>query len=111
MRALFGWFSARLELSSLFLSASMALSLAPLATHATDEFWINTGTITEAPQVDAFNFVNSGVIRIVTSQPFETSNTRNFTNSGSMIGGEGWFFDNAPELVKLRVLEVSNGWE
>lgn len=74
----------------------LALALFPRCAHATDEFFINSGTITTAPQVDALNFVNSGTINILTSLPFETSNTRNFTNSGTMVGGVGWLLDNAP---------------
>lgn len=67
----------------------------PCSIHATDSLWMNSGTITSAPQIDATNFVNSGTIDISTSLPFETSNTRNYTNSGTMICSPGWFFDHA----------------
>jgi hypothetical protein len=80
----------------IWLRVALALSLVPACLHATDAFWINSGTITTPPQVDATNFVNSGTISISTSLPFESSNTRNFTNSGTMSGGPGWFLDDGP---------------
>jgi len=80
----------------LWLGVLLAISLVPVCVRAADPLWINTGTITSAPQVDATNFVNLGTINISTSLPFETSNTRNFTNSGTMTGGPGWFLDNGP---------------
>src|SRR5437016_4585035 len=87
-----GWFRPKPG----WLGALLAVSLFPLCAHGTDEFWINTGFVGLPPQVDAFNFINSGTINIATSLPFETSNTRNFTNSGIMSGQVGWLLDNSP---------------
>ena len=70
--------------------------LLPLAAGATDATWINNGSIVVAPNIDATNFVNNGTINIATTQPFDTSNTRNFTNSGSMSGSVGFRLDTAP---------------
>ena len=62
----------------------------PLAT------WINSGPITTPPQIDATNVVNSGTMNFYTSRPFTTSDTLNFTNSGTMIESAGWIFDCEP---------------
>ena len=78
-----------------------ALFLAP-ATYATDALWTNIGSITVPPQIDAINVVNSGVIDIFTDLPFETSNTQNVTNSGSIYATPGWFFNNAPTTIGER---------
>lgn len=58
-----------------------------------DPLWVNNGVITFPPQVDAINAVNNGLINIATSAPFDTSNTRNFTNNGTMNGAVGFRFD------------------
>jgi hypothetical protein len=78
------------------LGVLLAVSLFPLCAHGTDAFWINTGSIDFPPQIDASNFVNSGTINIATFLPFETSNTHNFTNTGTMTGQVGWLLDNSP---------------
>lgn len=80
----------------------LAVCLAQGSVFATDTIWQNSATITSPPQVDALNFVNSGIINIFTSLPFETSNTRNYTNSGSMSCNPGWFFDDAAPQAGLR---------
>ena len=81
------------------------LMLLPFAAMATDLVYKNTGTITDAnlPQVDAITFVNSGTWNIGTS-PFiyETANTQNYTNSGSMTGSPGWQFDLNPSSTGQR---------
>jgi hypothetical protein len=77
-------------------AALLLAALIPSVTQAADAIWDNTATVTDPPQIDATNFVNSGLIEIFTSLPFETSDTRNYTNSGTMIGSPGWFFYNSP---------------
>jgi hypothetical protein len=82
-----------------------ALLFSPANARATDLIWTNVGVITEPPQIDAENFFNAGTIDIFISGfplPFETSNTRNFTNSGTMISTPGWIFDNAPNNLGER---------
>jgi hypothetical protein len=83
-----------------------ALSLVP-ATYATDTIWTNTGIITLPPRIDAINVDNSGLISIFTDLPFETSNTQNFTNSGTIQAEPGWFFNNAPTTIGERGLMAS----
>ena len=73
--------------------ALLVLSAIPLPVIAVDAYWINSGIIQAPPQIDASNFVNSGEMNFSTSLPFETSDTHNFTNSGTMINTPGWFFD------------------
>jgi hypothetical protein len=73
----------------------MALAL-PWAAFATDAVWINNGTIVQAPNIDATTVINNGTMSLNTSQPFDTSNTRNVTNNGTMRGSVGWRFDDAP---------------
>lgn len=80
--------------------------------NATDATWVNNGTIVVAPVIDATNVINNGTISISTTVPFDTSNTRNFTNSGSMSGAVGFRFDNAPrssngQLIGLRNLAAN----
>src|SRR5579864_3707329 len=84
-----------------------AACLAQSCLYATDSIWINTGTISSPPQIDAYNFVNSGTITVGTTLPFETSNTRNYTNSGTMISTPGWFFDDAASQAGLRAASDS----
>src|SRR6185369_7056172 len=71
-----------------------------------DELYINNGTVTFPPQIDAVNFINNGIFSVDTevspnyqsqpSPPFQTSNTRNYTNFGSMFGTPGFQFDTGP---------------
>ncbi len=83
------------RLNGLILILALAL---PLGTLATDATWVNNGTIVTAPMIDATNVINlpGATIDIFTTQPFDTSNTRNFTNGGTMTGSVGWRFDYAP---------------
>ena len=74
------------------------------ASYATDNIWTNTGIITDPPRIDAVNVDNSGLISIVTQLPFETSNTQNFTNSGTIQAQPGWFFNTAPTTIGERAL-------
>ena len=48
------------------------------------------------PNVNATNFINSGVWNIATASPYRTFSTYNYTNTGTMIGSVGWQFDHGP---------------
>lgn len=83
----------------------LALCL-PLVAGAAQDTWVNSGTLVN-PTIDATNVINNGTISTGTSSPFDTSNTRNFTNSGTFSGAIGFRFDNAPrnstgQLIGLR---------
>ena len=65
------------------------MAMAPLQAQTSDIF-INNGLLTESPQVDARAFVNNGLISIGEILPFETYNTRFFTNRGSMQNFAGF---------------------
>lgn len=77
-------------------SCLAACFLTAQATLATDAIWVNNGVITTPPVVDAVTVVNNGTITIATSAPFETSNTQNYTNRGTMQGSVGFRFRNNP---------------
>ncbi len=77
------------------------------AAFAAQNTWVNNGSVTLAPAIDATNVINNGTMLLVTTLPFDTSNTRNFTNSGTMLGSIGFRFDTAPrnstgQLIGLR---------
>ncbi|MGC3959318.1 MAG: hypothetical protein QM813_15660 [Verrucomicrobiota bacterium] len=77
-----------------------------MAAEAALDTWVNSGTLAN-PAIDATNVINNGTISTGTSIPFDTSNTRNFTNSGTISGAIGFRFDNAPrdstgQLIGLR---------
>lgn len=77
------------------LPLAAAIMLAPAA-KAADLLWTNWGIISTPPQIDAINFENRGTMSIVTEFSFETSNTRNYTNTGVMVGTPGWHFATMP---------------
>jgi hypothetical protein len=75
----------------------LCLILIPFVTVATDSIAIFTGEVVNPPpQVDATNFLNEGTWDISTPAPFETANTLNYTNEGSMVGSVGWSFGLSP---------------
>src|SRR5207249_11333495 len=68
-------------------------------------FYLNAGTVTCPPQIDAVNFINNGSFDFSlnpTTFPFDTSNTQNFTNNGTMFGSVGFRFDNSPSTNGTR---------
>jgi hypothetical protein len=69
---------------------------------AADDSYINDSVVNNPPQIDALRFINLGTINISTTDPFETSDTLFYTNSGTMAGAVGWRFDNAPPDNGLR---------
>lgn len=78
----------------------LPLLVVGLATvHAADSVWMNGGTLTTPPQIDATNVINTGIMSFSMPDlytPFETSDTLNYTNSGTMISAPGWRFNLAP---------------
>lgn len=76
---------------------------AGVSARAADPIWTNTGQITFPPQIDATAFVNYGTINVESSLPFETSNTRYYTNLGSMQGFPGYWFQTSPSSKGQRV--------
>lgn len=77
--------------------------------------FINDGS-TVTPPINAVTFINNGTFVADTVLPFETANTLNFTNIGTMetladaeisggsllSGGIGWLFDDSPSSVGQR---------
>jgi hypothetical protein len=86
--------------------ASLALA-AVTAVAQPAQTWVNWGVLTQPPQIDAINVVNSNTISLsllngTNPQLFDTSDTLNFTNVGSMTCDAGWRFDTAPAISGLR---------
>jgi hypothetical protein len=56
--------------------------------------YTNSGTIaTNPPQIDAVAFLNLGTFQALTTLPYDFSNTRFYTNRGTMVGAPGFRFD------------------
>src|SRR5688572_19656272 len=85
------------------LSGLLGLVLLPHRGSATDDTFINSGIITFPPQIDATNVINNGTFNLLTLLPFDTSNTQNFTNTGTMIGSAGFRFDTTPNVGTRRL--------
>ncbi len=86
----------------LLISGLLSLMLCPPMGWATDATYINNGNITFPIAIDATNVINNGSFNLSTTLPYDTSNTRNFTNNGTMIGSVGFQFDNAPANTGTR---------
>ena len=95
-------FSRRLLSATRQLWCLIGVLSLPCLACAADSDYVNYGTVTFPPQIDATNFVNFGSFQIGTFDPFETSDTLNFTNYGTMIGSVGWRFDNVPTDAGAR---------
>lgn len=72
--------------------AFAAASLIVLASGATADVYTNDAVVSN-PQINATTVVNSGTINVGTPLPFETWNTLNVTNTGTMVGSAGFRFD------------------
>jgi hypothetical protein len=97
----------------LLLSSLAGLALLPRVGVAADALYLNNGTAFN-PQVDATNFVNKGLFQASGTLPYETWNTRNFTNtvgtysgSGTMIGAPGFRFSTTSTANGLRTMASS----
>jgi hypothetical protein len=94
------------------LSGLLGAALATAAHAQTATFYVNDGSVNcppeIPPQIDALNFVNNNFFSInftnlaTLTQLYETANTLNFTNRGTMIGNNGFRFDTAPTESGLR---------
>lgn len=94
-----------------FIQLGLVAMCLPLIARAAQDTWVNNGTVAN-PTVDATNVINSGIITTVTASTFDTSNTRNYTNSGTISGSIGFRFDNAPrnssgQLIGVRKLAAN----
>ena len=92
---------------SRFTSWLVFLGMLPASLALATTNYINTGGVTVisppgvAPQIDASNFVNQALFSIVNtyyngaqpSLPYESWNTRNWTNASRMVGDSGFRFD------------------
>lgn len=70
----------------------------------------NFGTLTNVPQLDAAAFANYGDFNVNTLVPYETQNTRYFTNTGRMIGNPGFRFETiTANSVRSPAVSFFNG--
>ena len=81
--------------------------LAPAAAMATPtQFYINPANVLviSEVQIDAVNFINHGSFNIGTFPyiPFETFDTLNYTNDGTMLASPGWRFNLNSTVTGLR---------
>src|SRR5687768_9441911 len=70
-----------------------------VARSSTVELYINNGTVTTAPQIDARNFLNTGTFdasSVSSTVQYNTYSTLNYTNRGIMSASEGFRFDLTP---------------
>jgi hypothetical protein len=98
-----------LNMKRLVLLVSLGV-LSALPARATSTTYINNSSVISppaiAPQIDATNFVNNGnfSISLNSTLPFETWNTRNWTNNSQMTGNPGFRFDY------FHSIGQTNGW-
>jgi hypothetical protein len=65
------------------------------------EVYSNKTTVLN-PQVNARNFINEGSITAFGTRPWDSQNTINFTNRGSMFGAPGFRFENVDVPFGIR---------
>ncbi|HUA38612.1 MAG TPA: hypothetical protein VMA35_09500 [Candidatus Sulfopaludibacter sp.] len=86
----------------------LGLLLSPLMAIATSSSYTNTATISGIPPtVDATNFYNYGTWDIFTTKPYQTFDTQNYVNEGTMIGSVGWEFDYGSSTGGGRTMATS----
>ncbi len=75
----------------------LAVAVAPWSARGTDAVYENFGFVGTPPDIDATTFINHGTFNIVppTLAPFETQNTLNYTNKGTMTSFGGWRFEHS----------------
>ncbi len=116
-------FPDELFMKRLLMSGLMGLMLLPrMVSGQPVPLYVNNGTVTNPTDIplDVATFVNNGTIDMVTSYqvvngqyeinpqvPFETSDTQNYTNKGTIITAPGWWFDNAPSSTGSRQLSAN----
>ena len=96
------------KLSAIFLGCLLAL---PFAASAQQGTYVSPPIVgNPAPNVNATNFINAGIWNINNSYPhvpysplpYQTFNTLNYTNTGTMNGSIGWEFDHGPNPPGVR---------
>lgn len=81
-----------------------ATLLLPVTNRAADSLYENFGNVFDAPVINATNFLNHGSMIFATGTltPFETFDTLNYTNDGTMISSVGWRFEHTPTYTANR---------
>jgi hypothetical protein len=74
--------------------------------NSTAVYYYNSGTSLDSPAIDAVNFINNGLFVVSNAAPlnlfgttlsYETSDTQNYTNTGTMLANVGFTFRNNPQ--------------
>jgi len=84
-----------------------AIVLGAGSARAVDLLYTNLGSVTSPINIDATSFFNAGQWYINTDVPFETSDTLNYTNTGTMVGSPGWRFNWSPSNNGQRQLSAN----
>src|SRR5687768_4957486 len=85
-----------------FISILMAsASVWALPPQPPTELYHNKTTV-QNPQVNAFNFLNEGIITAIGGVPWDSQNTRNFTNRGQMFAAPGFRFEHVDVPFGIR---------
>ena len=72
--------------------------------------FLNFGTLTNAPQIDATAFANHGDFTVSSILPFESQNTLYYTNTGRMLGNPGFRFETvSPNSTRIPSRNFLNG--
>src|SRR5438067_714478 len=80
----------------------LALAAASNALGEPAQFYVNDGIVssaTNAPVIDALNFLNNNIFEVATSGPYRTFETINYTNKGYMSGNPGFDFETFPTSI------------
>ena len=84
--------------------------MAEAATSTPTTTYFNEGQVLVAPQIDAPNFINQGLITLSTGVPFYTRNTLNYLNLGEMTGVPGFDFQTISSTgVRRLAASFTNG--
>lgn len=98
-------------LTSAFLLSQAIGAVQTYTNNTVTDFYYNYGNSSDSPPIDALNFVNYGTFNAVTLLdlnengsissifsllPFETSDTQNYTNTGTMTSSVGYRFRDNP---------------
>ena len=75
---------------------------------AGQDFYINNSVVTNPGNIDATNFINNNSFSSGTFFSYETTDTLNYTNNGTMTGSGGFLFDTLTSGVRSMASSFYN---